>query len=226
MTLGLLIGLELVLGIDNILVITIAVSRLPEHQQALARNIGLAGAFVLRVVFVAFASWLVTAEMAILGPLSIKDIVLLVGGGFLLFKAVKEIHHVVENDHAEASLSGAVKSSFAGAITQIILLDAVFSIDSVITAVGLTSYLLVIYGAVIVSFAIVLYFAGPIGRFVNEHATLKILALSFLVCIGVTLVLEGLGHHIPKGYLYLPMAFALGVELLQLRYQHNRQARP
>jgi len=230
MTLCLLIGLELILGIDNILVITIAVSRLPEHQQALARNIGIIGALVMRLIFVGFASWLVSAstplfEIAFLDnhPVSIKDIVLLVGGAFLLFKAVKEIHHVVEDEHAEATMGGAVKASFMGSIVQIIILDAVFSDDSVITAVGMTEYLFIIYTAVILSFVVVLLFAKPIGDFVNSNVPLKILALSFLVCIGVTLTLEGMHHHVAKAYLYLPMGFALGVELLQMRHSHNKK---
>lgn len=158
----------------------------------------------------------------VLGPLSWKSVILIVGGGFLLFKAVKEIHHVVERSPDDVG-GGGVQLTVPVAIAQILALDLVFSIDSVITAVGLTDNLIVIYSAVLVSFALVLAFAGTIASFVQRHAALKILALSFLVTIGVTLVIEGFGAHVPKGYIYLPMGFALLVEILQMRHDHNRR---
>jgi len=221
-TLALLIGLELVLGIDNILVISLVVSRLPDAQRNRARITGLLLALVLRLVFVAFAFLLVQLTTPVLFHLSIKDLVLLAGGMFLMWKAVAEINHVVEL-RDEHEMPVAAKSAFSAAIFQIVLLDIVFSIDSVITAVGLTPNLIVISLAVIVSFVGLLIYAGPIGEFILKHPALKILALSFLVTIGVTLFLEGIGKHVEKGYIYLPMGFALAVELLQMRYLANRR---
>lgn len=221
----LLVGLELVLGIDNILLISILTDRLPKEMRAKARYIGLSLALVARLVLLLGASYLVQLSQPVLWNLSWKSIILIVGGGFLLFKAVKEIHHVVETLPEEHD-SAKAKATFGGVITQILLLDIVFSIDSVITAVGLTDNLMVIYVAVIASFALVLAFAGPIAGFVQKHATLKILALSFLVTIGVTLVVEGFGGHVPKGYIYLPMGFALLVELLQMRFTYNQKKQP
>ncbi|MDX2227044.1 MAG: TerC family protein [Verrucomicrobiae bacterium] len=221
-TLALLIGLELVLGIDNILIISIVTSRLPEAERNKARFIGLALALILRIGMLFGAQWLVQAdELKVYSIYSVKDVVLLVGGLFLLYKATKEIHHTVEmrEEHGAA----AVKAAFTAAIMQIIMLDMVFSVDSVITAVGLTDQMVIIVTAVIVSFIGVLAFAQPIGAFIQEHPAIKILALSFLLCIGVTLVIEGMHHHVPKAFIYLPMGFALAVELLQLRYDYNRK---
>lgn len=223
MTLGLLIGLELILGIDNVLLISIVTGRLPAHQQATARKLALGLAFVLRVVFVLGAAALVKMTAPVLGQFSLKDLILIAGGAFLLFKAVKEIHHTVEhpNEGVEGTLGKMV--SFASAVTQLVLLDIVFSIDSVITAVGLTDQLWVIITAVVVSFLIVLAFASAVSKFVEKNAALKILALSFLVTIGVTLFIEGIGKEVPKGYIYLPMGFALMIELLQMRFDANRK---
>lgn len=222
-TLALLIGLELVLGIDNILVISLVVSRLPESQRRFARITGLLLAMVLRLVFVAGAFWLVQLTKPVLFDfLSVKDLILLAGGLFLLWKSVSEIHHVVEVKE-EHGPSISAKNAISAAILQIVMLDIVFSIDSVITAVGLTQNLVVISLAVIVSFGGLLFYAGPIGEFILRHPALKILALSFLVTIGVTLVLEGMHKHVEKGYIYLPMGFALVVELLQMRYLANKK---
>jgi predicted tellurium resistance membrane protein TerC len=223
-TFALLVGLELVLGIDNILLISIITDRLPANVRKKARYLGLGLAMGIRCLLLLGASYLLALEKPVAFGLSWKSLILLVGGGFLLVKAVKEIHHVVENVHDE-SLAGAIKATFGAAITQIVLLDIVFSIDSVITAVGLTDSLWVIYAAVLFSFALVLVFAGTIAEFVGRHPTLKILALSFLVTIGVTLCIEGFGGHVPKGYIYMPMGFALIVELLQLRFAHNTSRR-
>jgi predicted tellurium resistance membrane protein TerC len=226
-TLALLVGLELVLGIDNILVITLAVARIEPSLKDKARNIGLFLALVLRLVALCGASLLISMSNPVTSlfgfNLSVKDLILLSGGLFLTWKAVKEIHHCVENPtpHEGTGLGGAVTTTFASAILQIVLLDAVFSIDSVITAVGLTSHMQVIMLAVLVSFGGVLAFAKPIGEFVVRHAALKILALSFLVCIGMTLILEGLHKHVEKEFLYLPMGFALLVEMLQMRASRN-----
>ena len=218
-TFSLLVGLEVVLGIDNILLISILTDRLPQELRNKARLIGLGIALAARCVLLAGAAYILKLDTPAFLNLTWKEIVLLVGGGFLLFKAVKEIHHVVEGMHSETQSTTHV--SFSSVITQIVLLDIVFSVDSVITAVGLSDNLWVIYSAVIVSFIAVLAFSGSIARFVQEHPALKILALSFLVTIGVTLCVEGMGGHVPKGYIYLPMGFALLVELLQMRFTYN-----
>lgn len=231
-TLVLLVGLELVLGIDNILVISLVVARLPERERNRARFIGLLLALVMRLIFVAFAFALVHLTDPIIalgkGPdgkaafdLSIRDLVLLVGGLFLIYKAVKEIHHVVELKDEGPHISA--KNAVSSAITQIVLLDIVFSVDSVITAVGLTNNQITISLAVIVSFVGLLFYARPIGEFILRHPALKILALAFLVTIGATLCIEGLGAHVSKGYIYLPMGFALIVQLLQMRFEGNRK---
>lgn len=220
-TLALLVGLELVLGIDNILVISIVVSRLPAEDRQRARIMGLALALVMRLVFVAFAFQLVHLTEPVLGSLSIRDLVLLSGGLFLIYKAVKEIHAVIELKDDGPKISA--KNAVGAAIIQIVLLDIVFSVDSVITAVGLTSNQITISLAVIVSFIGLLFYAGPIGEFILRHPGLKILALSFLVTIGVTLCLEGMHKHVDKAYIYLPMGFALLVELLQMRYVRNEK---
>lgn len=221
-TLALLIGLELVLGIDNVLVISIITARLPEHQRDFARRLGLFVALVARLAFVGGAYWLVRLTDPIFDGFyfSWRDVVLMAGGLFLLWKAVKEIHHVVEL--RDERMGGQVTNALAGAIVQIVLLDIVFSLDSVITAVGLTTNLLVIGFAVIASFGVVLAYAKTIGDFIIQRPALKILALSFLITIGVTIFLEGMHQHVPKAYIYLPMGFALAVELLQMRHGANR----
>jgi predicted tellurium resistance membrane protein TerC len=220
-TLALLIGLELVLGIDNILVISLVVARLPAQQRRMVRLTGLAIAMLFRLIFVAFAFKLVHLTDPVLLHLSVKDIVLLAGGLFLIWKAVKEIHHIVE--FKDEGVEVAAKDAVLSAIIQIVMLDIVFSVDSVITAVGLTPNLIVIALAVIVSFVGLLFYAGPIGEFILRHPALKILALAFLVTIGVTLCLEGMHKHVDKAYIYLPMGFALVVEMLQMRYAANRK---
>lgn len=222
-TLALLIGLELVLGIDNVLVISIVVSRLPDHQRDFARKLGLFIALAARLVFVAGAFWLVSLTSPIFAgfPFSWRDVVLIAGGLFLLWKAVKEIHHVVEMKDEQTV--GHKASAFGAAIVQIVLLDMVFSLDSVITAVGLTPNLLIIAFAVIASFAVILAYAKAIGDFITRRPALKILALAFLVTIGVTIFLEGMHQHVEKAYIYLPMGFALAVELLQMRHDANRR---
>jgi predicted tellurium resistance membrane protein TerC len=221
-TFALLVGLELVLGIDNILLISIITDRVQPESRTKVRVIGLGVALIARLILLMGASYLVRLSEPVLGPLSYKSLVLIAGGAFLIYKAVKEIHHVVEfKEHGESHKP--THLGFGAAISQILMLDIVFSIDSVITAVGLTDSLAVIYSAVVASFILVLIFSGPIASFVQRHATLKILALSFLVTIGVTLGIEGFGGHVPKAYIYLPMAFALGVELLQMRFAHNQR---
>lgn len=223
-TFALLVGLEVVLGIDNILLISILTGRLEPAQRNRTRIIGLSMALVARCVLLLGAAYIVKLNEPVLGPLSWKSIILLSGGAFLLYKAVKEIHHVVEGQHDEAT-GNPVYATVGAILAQILMIDLVFSIDSVITAVGLTDNLYVIYSAVIASFVLVLAFAGPISSFIQANPTLKILALSFLITIGVTLGVEGFGGHVPKGYIYLPMAFALAVEFLQLRFMSNQVKR-
>ena len=223
-TLALLIGLELVLGIDNILVITIMVSRLPEEMRQKARVFGLVLAMVARLVMLFVIIALASMEDPILGKFSVRDLILMLGGMFLLYKAVTEIHHTVElkdEGHTQHSAS----SKFTSAIVQIVILDIVFSVDSVLTAVGLTRELWVIITAVVVSFAVLLIFAKQVGEFIMNNPALKILALAFLVTIGVTIFLEGMHQHVEKAYIYLPMGFALGIQLLQMRYYANRKKR-
>jgi predicted tellurium resistance membrane protein TerC len=221
--LALLIGLELVLGVDNVLVIAIFVSRLPESHRKKARIIGLALAMAARLVMLVVVLVLAGLTDPLVWNLSIRDLILLAGGLFLLYKAVKEIHHTIStaDEHEDAHADGS--GTFAAIISQIVLLDIVFSVDSVITAVGLTSELWIIVTAVVVSFAGILFYAGPIGDFILRHPALKILALSFLITIGITIFMEGLHKHVPKAYIYLPMGFALFVEILQMRYEHNRR---
>lgn len=221
-TFSLIVGLELVLGIDNILLISIITDRVNEQARNKVRFLGLGLALAARLLLLLGASFLVKLDEPIISGLSYKGLVLILGGAFLLYKAVKEIHHTVESQAVELDSEKKPRMSFAEALIQILVLDIVFSIDSIITAVGLTDNLLVIYLAVIVSFIVVLIFSGAIASFIHKNATVKILALSFLITIGVTLVVEGLGGHVPKAYIYLPMGFALAVELLQLRFQHNQ----
>lgn len=228
----LLIGLELVLGVDNILVISIMVSRLDPAQQQRARTIGLVLALVARIGLLFGVTWLlglstplghdfpVLAGVPILSGMSPKDLILLAGGLFLIYKAVKEIHHVVER-FDETGHGPPKLDSFSAVIGQIVVLDIVFSLDSVITAVGMIDTLWVIIVAVVVAFAVVMVFAKPIGDFILAHPALKILALSFLVTIGITIMMESFHQHVPKAYIYLPMGFALAVELLQMRYSAN-----
>lgn len=222
-TFALLVGLEIVLGIDNILLISILTDRLVEAERRRARLLGLSLALGARLVLLLGAAYIVRLSEPVFLGFSWKSLILILGGGFLLFKAVKEIHHVVEHSQNTPAGGQVVYSSFSAVIMQIIVLDMVFSIDSVITAVGLTENLIVIYASVALSFMLVLAFSGAIAAFVQKHATLKILALSFLVTIGVTLVIEGMGGHVPKGYIYMPMGFALAVELLQMRFSYNQK---
>jgi len=223
--LALLIGLELVLGVDNVLVIAIFVARLPEHQRQKARILGLSLAMAARIVMLAVVVALASLTRPVIADFSVRDLILLAGGLFLLYKAAKEIHHTVEFKDEDHGSKPGTSASYAAIITQIVLLDIVFSVDSVITAVGLTQQLWIIVTAVVLSFVGILFFAKPIGDFILRHPALKILALSFLITIGVTIFMEGVHQHVPKAYIYLPMGFALLVEMLQMRYDHNRRQR-
>jgi predicted tellurium resistance membrane protein TerC len=223
--LALLIGLELVLGVDNVLVIAIFVARLPQDRRKKARILGLTLAMLARLVMLAVVLVLAGLTDPLIWNLSVRDMILLAGGLFLLYKAVKEIHHTISTAHEQEAEHVARSGSYVAIISQIVLLDIVFSVDSVITAVGLTSEVWIIVVAVVVSFAGLLFYAGPIGDFILRHPALKILALSFLITIGITIFMEGLHKHVPKAYIYLPMGFALFVEILQMRYEHNKSKR-
>ena len=219
--LSLLIGLELVLGVDNILVISIMVGNLPESHRARARFIGLTVALAARILLLYLLLLLANLTTPIIFNFSVRDLILLAGGLFLLWKGVMEIRNTVELNDEQRSDAASVRSGFIFVVAQIVLLDIVFSIDSVITAIGLTNHLWVIVTAVVVSFLAILAFANPVGEFILKRPTLKILALSFLITIGVTIFMEGMHKSVPKAYIYLPMGFALFVEFLQLRYERN-----
>ncbi len=211
--------LELVLGIDNVIFISILSGKLPPEQQARARYIGLALALVMRVILLFSLSWIIglTAPLfSVLGQeVSGRDLVLLIGGLFLIGKSTHEIHGSLEGEEGHEVKK--VFSSFTSVIIQITLLDIVFSLDSVITAVGMVNNLWIMIAAVVISIIAMMLFAGPIGDFVQRHPTIKMLALSFLLLIGVTLIAEGLHRHIPKGYIYFAMAFSVLVEVLNMR---------
>jgi predicted tellurium resistance membrane protein TerC len=214
-----LVALELVLGVDNVIFITILAGVLPEGQRPKARTLGLAMAVLSRILLLCSISWIVglTAPLfTVLGfEISGRDVILIVGGLFLLAKSTYEIHQRLEGIQGHAS-AGASRS-FAGVIVQIVLLDVVFSLDSVITAVGMVNELAIMIAAVVVAAGVMIVVAGPLDRFVDRHPTIKILALSFLLLIGFTLIVEGLHQHIPKGYIYFSMGFSVFVEMLNMR---------
>jgi predicted tellurium resistance membrane protein TerC len=213
--------MEIVLGIDNIIFIAILSGKLPAQQQPKARSLGLTLALFMRLGLLLTISWLMrlTAPLfSVLGQaISGRDLILLIGGLFLVAKAVYEIHDKLEVQHQEQQTSARRNVSFIGILIQILLLDIVFSLDSVITAVGMAPDILIMMLAMVVAVGVMLVFAGPIGNFVERHPTMKILALSFLLLIGVVLVADGMGQHISKGYIYFAMAFALAVEMINLR---------
>jgi len=214
-----LTSLEVVLGIDNIIFISILASKLPENQQAKARRLGLALAMFARIALLLSIAWIIrlTAPLfTVLGQeISGRDLILLIGGLFLLGKSTFEIHEKLEGEEGHASAK--VKASFTSVIIQILLLDVVFSLDSVITAVGMVEQVEVMIAAIVIAVGIMLWAAGPVSDFVESHPTVKMLALSFLLLIGFSLVAEGLGLHIPKGYIYFAMGFSVFVEMLNVR---------
>jgi len=216
-----LVALEIVLGIDNIIFISILAGKLPPEQRDRARVLGLGAALVSRLLLLFGLSWVVRLTdplFAVFGhEISGRDLILLLGGLFLLGKSVTEIHHNMEGPHEDEGGKKAAATSFTSVILQIMVLDIVFSLDSVITAVGMVDELGVMIAAVVVAVAVMLFASGPISRFVDSHPTIKMLALAFLVLIGVMLVAEGLDQHIPKGYIYFAMAFSVVVELLNIR---------
>ncbi|CAN5794200.1 TerC family protein [soil metagenome] len=222
-----LTALELVLGIDNIVFISILVDKLPKAQQEKARRIGLFMAMFMRIGLLMILSTII----AMVAPLftvfsqeiSGRDIILILGGLFLIWKSTGEIHQSLEGEEGHAS--SAVKATFTAVILQIMVVDIVFSLDSIITAVGMVDSLPVMITAVVLSVGLMMVFAGTIGRFVSDHPTIKMLALAFLVVVGVVLIAEGFDQHVPKGYVYFAMAFSVGVEMLNI-HMRKRSAKP
>ena len=220
-----LVLLEVVLGIDNIVFISIVTGRLPLHQQKKGRRIGLLLAMVMRLLLLTIISFILKLQKDLFTVFSIgisgKDLILIGGGLFLIYKSVVEIHQKTEGESEDTSKKSKVQG-FMNAIGQILVLDLVFSIDSIITAVGMVDELWIMYAAVVISVGVMLLASEPISKFVNKHPSFKILALSFLLLIGVSLIAEGLEFHIPKGYIYFSMGFALLVDILQMRLQKSK----
>jgi predicted tellurium resistance membrane protein TerC len=217
-------AMEIVLGIDNVVFIAILTSKLPAARQATARRTGLSLALVLRIGLLFAISWIMglTRPIAALFGFSGRDLILLGGGHLLIFKATWEIYDKLEVEHAqEATHEG--RAGFGGVLAQILLLDIVFSLDSVITAVGMAEQVAIMVIAMVIAMMVMLLSAGAIAGFVERHPSVKILALSFLLLIGVMLVVEGMGQHMPKTYIYVAMTFSLGVELLNMRYRRRRR---
>ena len=239
-----LVALEVVLGIDNLIFIAILSNRLPVHQQQRARRIGLALALVMRISLLMLIGWLVTlqtplfdlglssegpeGEVAFETAFSGRDLILLAGGLFLLWKATKEIHHNMAPEDSSGDLldktPSAVTLTFGSAIVQIIALDMVFSVDSILTAVGMTDHIPIMVAAVIITVTVMLFAANPLAQFINRNPTLVMLALAFLVMIGLVLIADGFGFHVPKGYIYVAMGFSVAVEALNM-VSRNRRAR-
>ena len=220
-----LTALEIVLGVDNVVFISILAGKLSPELGEKARKLGLSLAMIMRILLLLSISWVVQLTdplFAVAGKeISGRDLILLVGGLFLLWKSTHEMHSQLEGEHGEATKR--VPTSFRSVIIQILILDIVFSLDSVITAVGMADDIGVMITAVVIAVGFMLFFSKAISAFVNKHPTVKILALSFLLLIGVSLVAEGLGFHIPKGYIYFSMAFSLGVEVLNIRLRRTKQ---
>ena len=237
-----LVVMEIVLGIDNLIFISILTNKLPEEQRARARNIGISLALVMRLLLLFTITWIVTLihpviDLGFVGPLdehnqptfetafSWRDIILIAGGLFLVWKATSEIHHTMD-PHSEpkesAPIAGRAALNFGAAIFQIILLDIVFSIDSILTAVGMTDHLAIMFIAVIAAVTVMLVASGPLARFINANPTVVMLALGFLLMIGMVLIADGMGIHVPKGYVYAAMAFSAFVEFLNLASRKRR----
>ncbi len=217
--------MEVVLGIDNIVFISILTNKLPKEKQANARRLGLGAALVIRVILLFFISYIVQAKKPLFTifdfDMSTRDLILFLGGLFLLAKSTSEIHHKVTGEADAINNKPGKAVSVQNIIFQIILLDIVFSFDSILTAVGLSDQIIIMVLAVVISMIVMLLFAGKISNFVNNNPTIKILALSFLLMIGFMLIVEAFHVHVPKGYLYFGMAFSLGVELLNLRVRKS-----
>jgi len=223
-----LTALEIVLGIDNIIFISIMAGRLPPRRQAHGRQVGLGLALITRLALLASIAWVSTLTNPLFSigefDISIRDLILIVGGVFLLGKGTTEIHHNLEGEEEEQNNDGAA-AGFASVVVQIMLLDIVFSLDSVITAVGMAQDLEVMMAAVVIAVGVMLFASGPVSDFVNNHPTVRMLALSFLLLVGVALMADGLHFHIPKGYLYFAIAFSVLVESLNLLANRRRRRR-
>ena len=224
--------LEIVLGVDNIIFISILVGRLPPEQRDRARRIGLALAMGSRIALLMSLAWIMTLTTplftAMAQEVSGRDIILIGGGLFLLWKSVHEIHNSLEGDGGDAEqaggAAGAATATFGGVLVQIAIIDIVFSLDSVITAVGMVSQVGVMVTAIVIAVGVMMFAARSIGEFVDRHPTIKMLALSFLILVGVALIGEGFGAHLPKGYIYFAMAFSMAVEMLNIRMRSRRSA--
>ncbi len=223
-----LLTLEIVLGVDNVIFISILASKLPAEQQARARRVGLLAAGSMRLVLLLAVGWIITLkrELFAIGDLGFsgKELILLAGGLFLIFKATKEIHHKLEGESEHASTRSA--PTFAAVVAQVLILDIVFSIDSVFTAVGMTTFVPVMVIVIVAAVIVMLVASGPSDRFVNRHPSVKVLALAFLLLIGMTLIAEGFGQKIPKGYVYASMAFSVFVELLNIGARRKSKNQP
>jgi predicted tellurium resistance membrane protein TerC len=226
-----LTALELVLGIDNIIFISILVDKLPKARQEFARRLGLFMAMFMRIGLLLVLAWIVglveplfTLPVVDIG-ISGRDLILIGGGLFLIWKSTVEIHGSLEGEDEVENNAGKAKAAFTSVILQIMVIDLVFSLDSIITAVGMVDDVRIMIAAVVCSVALMMLFAGPIGRFVSNHPTIKMLALSFLVVVGVVLVAEGFGNHVPKGYIYFAMAFSLGVEMINIKMRKNAETK-
>ena len=239
-----LIVMEIVLGIDNLIFVSILTNKLPEAQRAAGRTIGLSLALILRLVLLTVIAWLVgltapVIDLGLQGPIgahgepefetafSWRDLILVAGGVFLVWKATSEIHETME-PHADEtpSVAGKAMMNFGAAIVQILILDIVFSIDSILTAVGMTDHLPIMFAAVIVAVGVMLLASGPLARFINANPTVVMLALGFLLMIGMVLIADGFGVHVPKGYVYTAMAFSAFVEILNLTSRKKKPAKP
>ena len=222
-----LTALEIVLGVDNIIFISILVGRLPEAQRQRARVLGLAFAMLTRIGLLLSLAWVMTLTdplFTIVGrEISGRDLILIAGGLFLLWKSVHEIHGSLEGEE-EGHAVAAAKAGFAAVIIQIAIIDIVFSLDSVITAVGMADHVVIMVIAIVLAVFVMMFSAKAIGEFVDRHPTVKMLALSFLILVGVALIAEGCDFHIPKGYIYFAMAFSVGVEMLNIRIRAKRDA--
>ncbi|MFV5216055.1 TerC family protein [Azonexus caeni] len=218
-----LTALELVLGIDNIIFISIVVDKLPKETREFARKLGLFLAMFMRIGLLLALSWIVGMTEPVFTVFDIgfsgRDLILIGGGLFLIWKSTGEVHQLLEGEEGEESRK--IASSFVGVILQIMMIDLIFSLDSIITAVGMVREVGVMIAAVVASVGLMMLFAGAIGRFVSDHPTIKMLALSFLVVVGVVLIADGFGHHVPKGYIYFAMAFSVCVEMLNIRLRKN-----
>lgn len=221
--------LEIVLGVDNLIFLSILASRLPAHQQKLGRQLGLGAAVVTRLLLLASAAWIVTLTEPVFDfgeyEISWRDLLLLAGGLFLMAKATTEIHHAVEGETQKATGKAAATAGLMGVVLQIAIIDIVFSFDTVMTAVGMSDHFPIMAVAVIAAVIVMIFAAEPVSGFVGQHPTVKMLALSFLILIGVALIADGLHFHIPKGYLYFAVAFSVMVEMLNLWARKNRGQR-